>query len=102
MPGDNGFEPGVSILAQSVATELLNFAACRVGNRELSTESDTATSTDILPQTRIRVNQVAEHGERVFDVVLVEPDSWWLGWHTAHSCRAVGPAVFHSATSPSQ
>ncbi len=85
MPGDNGFEPGISPRAQSVATELFNLVALQAGQGRTTTGIDIAFPTGDSRRPMIRVNQIAEHAERVFDVVLVEPDSWWLGWHTAHS-----------------
>ena len=85
MPGDNGFEPGISPLAQSVAAELLHQAALARAAGEASPEIDVSKLSIAAPRKIFRVNQIAEHGEQVFDVVLVEPDSWWLGWHTAHS-----------------
>jgi 23S rRNA (cytidine2498-2'-O)-methyltransferase len=68
IPGEDGFEPGRSPLAQDLANALAQRWA----------------ESAATPQ-ELRINQVADHGERVFDVAIVEPDSCWLGWHTAHS-----------------
>ncbi len=32
---------------------------------------------------QVKVNQIAKPDERVFDVVIVEPDQWWFGYHFA-------------------
>ena len=77
-PGDGGFEPGTSELARSIAEEIrLQLAQSAVG--------------DVALTPTIRVNQIADHGERVFDVAIVEPDSWWLGWHMAYSVPRCWP-----------
>lgn len=84
MPGDNDFEPGISPLAQSVAAELAKYAE---GAQPIESSAG-AVAQDLLVKpirSKFRVNQIADHGERVFDLVLVDPDAWWLGWHTAHS-----------------
>ncbi|HUP57364.1 MAG TPA: SAM-dependent methyltransferase, partial [Bdellovibrionota bacterium] len=48
----------------------------------------------------------AEEGERVFDVVLVEPDHWWFGFHehsASHSSDPGGnPAIPLSPEAPSR
>lgn len=70
-PGDHGVEPGVSPLAEEVG-ELLVAAA---------PES----------QSGLRLNEVAAAGDRILDVVLVEPGEWWLGWHRAQSIQSTWP-----------
>lgn len=72
VPGEGGFEPGTTELARSVADEI---------QLQLAMPSD----GDVALGRTIRVNQIAAHGERVFDVAIVEPDSWWYGWHLAYS-----------------
>lgn len=64
LPGDNGFEPGLSPLAD-----------------EISHLIETASPDGIAPT----VNQVAAEGDRVLDCVLVEPGEWWIGWHRVQS-----------------
>lgn len=62
--GRFGFEPGIDEVSRAVADE-------------------------ILPQLRdpwLRCdapNRIAESGDRVLDVVLVEPAYWFIGWHQA-------------------
>lgn len=68
LPGENEFEPGISPLAASVSEQL----------------------TAMLQQQQsaappVSINQIAQHGETVFDIAIVEPESWWLGWHKAFS-----------------
>lgn len=60
-PGEYGFEPGISAAARE-AGELLAAAA----------------GEPALP-----VNRLAKAGRRVLDVVLVEPNEWWVGYHRA-------------------
>ena len=63
VPGKRGFEPGVSILAEEIGKLF----------------------TDTLggDANKIEVNQIAKPDDRVFDVVIVEPDQWWFGYHFA-------------------
>ena len=61
LPGKNGFEPGVSPLAAGVAEQL---------------KASIGQSTQIF-------NRVAGVNDRVFDIVLVEPNEWWYGYHIA-------------------
>jgi 23S rRNA (cytidine2498-2'-O)-methyltransferase len=64
-PGKNGFEPGISVLAQEISQLI---------------ESKLAEN-----QIKIRVNQITRPNECVLDVVLVEPNEWWIGYHYATS-----------------
>ncbi|WP_182869195.1 SAM-dependent methyltransferase [Stieleria mannarensis] len=62
--GKFGFEPGVDEVAKLVAQRVHqslggNWVRCDQPNR------------------------IAQPGERVLDVVLVDPDDWFIGWHTA-------------------
>ena len=63
IPGRNGFEPGVSALAQEVGSLF---------------KAATAQSNSAL-----MINRVAKPEDLVFDVVMVEPNEWWYGYHFA-------------------
>ena len=63
LPGQKGFEPGVSALAKEVGNTI----------SEKLAESD----------RKLPVNHVAKADELIFDVVMVEPGEWWLGYHAA-------------------
>jgi len=65
LPGKNGFEPGVSPLAAEVATQLA------AANESVSQSSSKS------------FNRVAGVDDHVFDVVMVEPNEWWYGYHIA-------------------
>jgi 23S rRNA (cytidine2498-2'-O)-methyltransferase len=65
MPGEKGFEPGITPLAMEVGKII-------VDRRRL------APSEQTLP-----VNLVTRTGDRVLDCVLVEPNQWWIGFHRA-------------------
>lgn len=66
IPGRNGFEPGVSALAQEVGMLFQH--------GQLGSSSSTA---------QLMINRVAKPGDMVFDVVMVEPNEWWYGYHVA-------------------
>jgi 23S rRNA (cytidine2498-2'-O)-methyltransferase len=62
IPGDHGFEPFTSVLAQEVASLIEQERVRR----------------NLKPAT---VNQPAKTGSQVLDVAIVEPSQWWLGKH---------------------
>ena len=69
IPGRNGFEPGVSALAKEV------------GSLFQAIQSDSSNSSE--SQSHLMINRVAQPEDFVFDVVLVEPNEWWFGYHFA-------------------
>jgi 23S rRNA (cytidine2498-2'-O)-methyltransferase len=68
LPGKNGFEPGVSALAKEIGSQI-----------------------DAKSQRADHVNQYAAANELVFDVVMVEPNQWWLGFHYATTAAGRWP-----------
>ncbi len=65
LPGDFGFEPGVTPLADAIGDLVLEHQP-NVG----------------LPWS-LSLNEDAQIDDRVFDCVVVEPNEWWFGWHRA-------------------
>lgn len=72
VPGDRGFEPGSTPLAET---------ACQAVAARWK-----EVGLDPLP-----FNRRARSRERVLDLILVEPDQWWVGWHTADSVAQTWP-----------
>ncbi|MFV1965114.1 MAG: SAM-dependent methyltransferase [Pirellulaceae bacterium] len=68
LPGDRGFEPGISLLASEAANILVDRRPIR---------------TDAMPH--VPVNRRARVGQAILDCVIVEPNEWWLGHHVAGS-----------------
>lgn len=66
LPGDRGFEPGISVLAQEIGQQL-------IAGAPLLEE----------PQRRLAVNVCARANQTVLDCILVEPNRWWVGVHRA-------------------
>ena len=64
VPGENGFEPGLTALADEIGQLLAN--ANPVKNR-----------------SPLPVNQLMSSGETALDCVLVQPNEWWIGFHQA-------------------
>ena len=60
LPGKNGFEPGVSALSKEIGSQI-----------------------DAKSNRTDQVNQYAAADDLVFDIIMVEPDQWWLGFHYA-------------------
>lgn len=63
-PGTKGFEPGPTVLARQAGEQVATAIASATGKT-------------------IPVNRNAKADELVFDIVLVEPDNWWFGYHYA-------------------
>ena len=76
LPGERGFWPGPTVLAEEVGTRLAQLAP--------------PTQPPSLP-----VNQRADADESVLDCVLVEPHEWWIGFHhaSAYALRWPGGVV---------
>ncbi|MEO1525215.1 MAG: SAM-dependent methyltransferase [Planctomycetota bacterium] len=70
--GKFGFEPGIDEVSLAVADEI---------------------HAAIQPKfvTASEPNQVASPGDRVLDVVLVDPSHWFVGWHTAEDWESRWP-----------
>lgn len=69
LPGEGDFEPTVTPLALDVKQSLV----------------DAAQSAGLARHTAAFEAKVAASGSVVLDVVLVEPDEWYIGWHRAAS-----------------
>jgi 23S rRNA (cytidine2498-2'-O)-methyltransferase len=74
VPGDHGFEPGISSAAAGWGRLIAQRCPQRPGTEAL------------LP-----INQVARPGQLVLDCVLVEPDQLWIGWHRTNSLPSRWP-----------
>ncbi len=72
LPGEHGFEPGLTPRAAEVARLLA--AACPQPNMLLPDAADPAVP--------------ARRGDTVLDCILVEPDQWWVGYHQAHTVES--------------
>ena len=74
IPGDDGFEPGLTALAEEVGrviAEQMPAGPARAGPPPL--------------------NRVAKSGHRILDCMLVEPDQWWIGYHRASTMPSRWP-----------
>lgn len=71
LPGSRGFEPTPTILAGEIGAKIVE--AAKKANLDLD------------------LNQLAGVDERVFDLTIVEPDQWWMGFHIAGSPAARWP-----------
>ena len=66
IPGASGFEPGQSVLAEQVGKRI-------------------DSAFEAAAQRSLPVNRHAKANDLVFDVVLIEPDYWFTGFHHAQS-----------------
>ncbi|MFO0940884.1 MAG: hypothetical protein U0930_08955 [Pirellulales bacterium] len=72
-----GFEPGTSPLS----TEVGGLARQVLGNQ-------------------LQINQIVEKGTRVLDCVLVDPNHWLVGWHSAEQVFETWPGGVFPVTEP--
>ena len=77
LPGERGFEPGVTPLAQEIGQVI----------------AERCPADRPLP-----VNEIAGRGQRVLDCVLVEPTEWWFGCHLVNSRVSRWPGGVPSTT----
>lgn len=73
VPGEQGFEPGITPLAELVGKAVA------------------AAATDPLRSRKWDANRRAKPGERVLDVVVVDPQEWWVGWHESKTVAQSWP-----------
>lgn len=66
LPGENGFEPGPTPLAREIHNAIS--AAAPTQQADVDSESKKTPRSNAF-----------------LDVVLVEPNQWWVGWHTAET-----------------
>ncbi len=71
LPGAFSFEPGVSELAKSIGAELYSWLDSRGIN--------------------VPINSVVTPGTRVLDIILSEPDQWFVGHHTVKATHEQWP-----------
>jgi 23S rRNA (cytidine2498-2'-O)-methyltransferase len=74
VPGDRGFEPGITPLAGEIAAAI---AAAK--------PAEGCGESDLI------INRKARPGDLVLDCVVVEPGEWWVGRHRAASVPARFP-----------
>ncbi len=91
-PGERGFEPGPSSLTNDIAEKIRS----QVSRDENEKTCDELVSDAHKPE----VNQMARLGDRVLDVILVEPDYWWVGYHVVEAASQRWSGGVPSLASP--
>jgi len=81
--GDHGYEPG--------PTELAGEA-----ERALMRNAPAAVTGDFAASAKAATNI----GDLVLDVIVVEPDEWWVGWHQATTVPECWPGGLCPVTMP--
>jgi 23S rRNA (cytidine2498-2'-O)-methyltransferase len=77
-PGEHDYEPGITPLADEVGRLI-------------------AEAAGVNPPS---VNRVVRSGQRVLDVVLVEPNEWWIGHHRASAPPSRWPGGVYPVDPP--
>ena len=88
LPGNRDFEPGRNELTDKIASE--------IAQKLQSTKSSTDTATASLASA----NQIAKVDEAILDVIMVEPNQWWFGWHQATTTVSRWPGGIYSMRLP--
>jgi 23S rRNA (cytidine2498-2'-O)-methyltransferase len=81
-PGWNGFEPGSNPLVQTVEEMI---------RQKLLEKGDPRSDA---------VGKIASIGSRVLDVILVEPNRWWVGSHLCEEVEHTWPGGVFPVASP--
>ncbi len=84
LPGMKGFEPGPTELCHAIG----KLFSDRLSQNALSTAP--------------RVNLEAELGQRILDIVLIEPNHWLVGYHYAQQSHERWPGGAYDVPAPSQ
>ena len=84
LPGTRDFEPGRNPLTDALASQIAIALAAKTGQP---------------PATE---NKIAKVNDAILDVVLVEPNQWWYGWHQATTTPSRWPGGIYSIQLPPQ
>ncbi len=82
MPGTRGFEPFPTALAESMADQIADVVRPAMENVSQDKSAAARAPKRVLP------NRIAKPDQVVLDVILVEPNLWWIGWHVATTVPA--------------
>jgi len=88
LPGNRNFEPG--------RNELTDKIAYKIAQQLLSTNPTSTTA----PAAIASANRIAKVDEAILDVVIVEPNEWWFGWHQATTTVSRWPGGIYSIRLP--
>lgn len=87
LPGTRGFEPGPSELTSTIGQLF----------------SSALQQTERAPAKRVPlINTACALGSKVIDVILVEPDQWLIGTHTATEIQHCWPGGVYPVVAPDQ
>ncbi len=76
IPGDRGFEPG----------------------RDADTDALAARIARSLDYENLPLNRIAKADQRILDIILVDDNQWWAGWHQATRTPTRWPGGVYSMT----
>ena len=91
LPGNRDFEPGRNELTDKIASEIAR--KLQAANPATDTSSTTTASL-------ASANRIAKADEAILDVIMVEPDQWWFGWHQATTTVSRWPGGIYSIRLP--
>jgi 23S rRNA (cytidine2498-2'-O)-methyltransferase len=86
LPGNNGFEPGPPTSAAETG--------------QLLVSSLDKLQPGLLGEQPVGINRNARPGQKILDLVQVEPDQWWVGWHLATGVSSRWAGGVHARSLP--
>ena len=91
LPGNRDFEPGRNELTDKIASEI----AQKLQSNKSSTDTSSTTTASLAS-----ANRIAKVDEAILDVIMVEPNQWWFGWHQATTTVSRWPGGIYSMRLP--
>lgn len=80
LPGAFSFEPGTSELAKTIGAELVAWLEAR--------------------DVKVPVNTILSNGAKVLDIIISEPDQWFVGHHTVKATHEQWPGGVPPVVAP--
>ncbi len=91
LPGNRDFEPGRNELTDKIAADI----AQQLQSANPSTDTSSTTTASLAS-----ANRIAKADEAILDVIMVEPNQWWFGWHQATTTVSRWPGGIYSIRLP--
>ena len=82
VPGERQFEPGRKPRTDALANQL----------------ADLLQPSGVT--NKLTVNKIARPDEKILDIILVEDNQWWIGWHQATTTPRCWPGGVYSIVLP--
>ncbi|MBA63103.1 MAG: SAM-dependent methyltransferase [Planctomycetaceae bacterium] len=78
IPGNRGFEPGRDAETDQLAERIATF----------------------LHPDKLQINRIAKPDQRILDIIIIDQNHWWVGWHQATKTFTRWPGGVYSIRLP--